>query len=145
VSELPNIPLCRSEFLQDFTICLGCRLERSKHIWRSLIAKVDTCEHDDASLERFTVWLHTIYRTRVSLTVWEDKTIWISVAFVPVHGEKFQVGFYPSFELLGVERVVEALIETVSVSTRLCYDESPVSLMRQIWKYDGEVKTAGVL
>jgi hypothetical protein len=35
--------------------------------------------------------------------------------------------------------------ETISVSTRLCYDESPVPLMRQIWKYDGDVETEGVL
>ena len=55
------------------------------------------------------------------------------------------VGFYPSFESLGLERIVEALIETVSVSTRLCYDESPEPLLRQIWKYTGDVMTEGVI
>jgi hypothetical protein len=145
VSDVPNIPLCRSEFLQDFTICFGLHLRPTEHGWRSFAAKADTCEHAGASLERLTIWITTFYGTRINLVVWEDKTIWISVAFLPVHGEKFEVGFYPCFESLGLERIVEALVETVSVSTRLCYDESPVPLMRQIWKYDGDVKTEGVL
>jgi hypothetical protein len=77
--------------------------------------------------------------------MWEDKTIWTSVALLPEEGEKFQLGFYPDFQLLSLERIVEALVETVSVSTRLCYDESPERLLRQIWKYDGEVEVEGVL
>lgn len=142
MSELPNIPLCRSEFLQDFTICLGRHLGPASHGWRSFVAEVDTCEHDG---ERLAVWITTFYRTQVNLTVWEDKTIWISVALLPVEGEKFQLGFYPNLQSLTLERVVEALVETVSVSTRLCYDESPEPLMRKIWKYDGQVEVEGVL
>lgn len=143
--DSPNIPLCRSEFLQDFTICLGRHLRSNTHGWRSFTAEVDECEHDGDLLERLTIWITTCYGARINLAVWEDKTIWISVAFLPVYGEKFEVGFYPRFEVLSLERMVEALVETVSISTRLCYDESPVPLMRQIWKYDGDVKTEGVL
>jgi hypothetical protein len=145
MSNSPNIPLCRSEFLQNFTISLGLFLERSScQGWFK--AEVDTCEHAGELLERLSIWIRTVYRTRVNLTLWEDKTVWISVALLPMeNGEKFEMGFYPDFEVLGHDRIVEALVETVSISTRLCYDESPESLMRQIWKYTGEIKTEGVL
>jgi hypothetical protein len=145
MSNLPNIPLCRSEFLQDFAICLGIHLKSAKHGWHSFNVEVDLCEYEDEQLERFTIWIRTIYATRVNLTLWEDKTIWVSVALLPENGEKFQVGFYPDFGLLNFERIVEALVETVSISTRLCYDESPEPLLRQLWRFTGEVETQGVI
>jgi hypothetical protein len=145
MSDSPNIPLCRPEFLQDFAICLGRYIQSTKNGWRSFNAEVGICEHEGNSLERFTIWINTFYFTRVNLTIWEDKTIWVSVALLPENGEKFEVGFYPDFELLDFERIVEALVETVSISTRLCYDESPEPLLRKIWKYTGEMKTEGVI
>ncbi len=63
----------------------------------------------------------------------------------PENGEKFQVGFYPDFESLNFDQIIEALVETVSVSTRLCYDESPEPLLRQLWKHTGDVNTEGVI
>ena len=78
--------------------------------------------------------------------MWEDETVWVGVTLLPAeHGEKFMLGFYPNFELLGFKRITEALIETVSVSTRLCYDESPEPLLRQIWNFCGEVEIEGVI
>jgi hypothetical protein len=145
MSNVPNIPLCRSELLQDFSIHLGTYLKSAKHGWRSFNAELDTCEHEGKQLERFTIWVTTYYSTRVNLTLWEDKTIWVSVGLFPERGEKFQIGFYPDFESLNFNRIVEALVETVSISTRLCYDESPEPLLRKIWKYDGEIETQGVI
>ena len=146
MTDKPKIPLCRSEFLQEFTIALGQNLQREDHFWRSFVAQVDQCEHENQTLERFAVWISTYYDTRINLTLWEDKTVLVRVALLPTeNGEKFELGFYPSFELLGFERIVEALIETVSISTRLCYDESPEPLMRQIWNFNGEVKIEGVI
>jgi hypothetical protein len=115
-------------------------------MWRSFSARVDHCEYEGESLERLTIWIYNYYRIRVNLTLWEDKTIWTSVALLPVeHGEEFEMGFYPDFDLLNHERIAEALVETESVSTCLCYDKSPEPLLRQIWKYAGEMKIEGVL
>ncbi|HVU27055.1 MAG TPA: hypothetical protein VHG71_04885 [Verrucomicrobiae bacterium] len=147
MSDVPKIPLCRSEFLQDFSIHLGTYLKSAKtnHGWNSFSAKLDICEHEGEQLERLTIWVRTYYSTGINLTLWEDKTIWVSVAYFPEHGEKFQIGFYPDFESLTFDRIVEALVETVSISTRLCYDESPEPLLRKIWKYSGEIETEGVI
>jgi hypothetical protein len=141
---VPNIPLYRSELLQDFSIHLGVYVKSAKHGWRSFSAKVDICEHEGEQLERFLIWITTIYSTGVNLTLWEDKTIWISVGLFPENGEKFQVGFYPDFES-NFGRIIESLVETVSISTRLCYDESPELLLRKIWKYNGEIEKEGVI
>lgn len=144
MSDLFHIPLCRSEFLQDFSIQLGVKL-RSRFLWGGCTVVVDMCDHQGEELERFSLWIHGLYRTRINLVVWENKILWISVAHVPQNGEKFQVGFYLKFESLGAERVVEALLETESIATCLCYDESPEPLMRQIWKHTGEVEIEGVI
>jgi hypothetical protein len=145
MSDALKIPLCRSEFLQDFSIRLGVHLKSAKHGWRSFNADVDICEHEGERLERLTIWIWTYYLTAVNLALWEDKTIWLSVGLFPENGEKFQVGFYPDFRSLNFERLIEALVETVSVSTRLCYDESPETLLRKIWKYNGEIEIEGVI
>jgi hypothetical protein len=144
MSDVANIPLCRSELLQDFSIGLGVYLESAKHGWSSFSAKVDICEHEGEQLERFSIWITTIYSTGVNLTLWEDKTIWINVGLFPENGEKFQIGFYPDFES-NFERIIESLVETVSISTRLCYDESPEPLLRKIWKFNGDIEKEGVI
>jgi hypothetical protein len=63
---------------------------------------------------------------------------------LPKTEDNFKIDFYPDFALLGFERLVEALVETVSISTRLNYDESPEPLLRQIWNFSGEVNIEGV-
>jgi len=145
MSSSLNIPLCRSEFLQDFSIHLGTHSKFAKRYWYSFTAKVDICEHEGIEIERLTIWITTVYRTAVNLTLWEDKTIWTSVGFFPENGERFQIGFYPDFKSLDFEKIIEALIETETVSTRLCYDESPEPLLRKIWNYDGAVEIEGVI
>ena len=145
MSDALKIPLCRSEFLQDFSICLGVYLKSAKHGWRSFNAEEDICEHEGERLERLTIWIWTYYLTAVNLVLWEDKTIWISVGLFPENGEKFQIGFYPDFKSLNFEQIIDALVETVSVSTCLCYDESPEPLLRQLWKHTGDVKTEGII
>jgi hypothetical protein len=144
MSDAPNIPLCRSELLQDFSIRLGVYVKSAKHGWHSFNAKVDVCEHEGEQLERFSIWITTYYLTGVNLTLWEDRTIWISVGLFPENGEKFQMGFYPDFES-NFGRIIESLVETVSISTRLCYDESPEPLLRKIWRYNGEIETEGII
>jgi hypothetical protein len=107
---------------------------------------VDTCKHEGEKLERLTIWVTTYYLTRVNLTLWEDKTIWVSVALLPAeNNSKYEIGFYPEFESLGFEAIIDALINTISISTRLCYSESPLPLLRRIWKHKGEVKVIGKL
>jgi len=143
--ESPKIPSCRSEFLQEFAADLSRRFPTAAEGWRSFHMEVDFCEHEGESLERLCVWITTYYGTETSLNLWEDQTIWVEVSLLPRNEDNFKIGFYPDFALLGLDRLVEALIESVSVSTRLCYDESPEPLLRQIWSFNGEVEIEGVI
>lgn len=140
------IPLCRTEFLQDFSIALGRCLKPIRHASKSIIAEVDTCEHKGEEIERFVVWIETYNYTRASLTLWEDRTLWVSVTLLPTkNNKKYQVSFYPSCNDFTPEGLVEALRDTVAVSTRLCYSESPLPTLRRIWRHRGTVETMGKL
>jgi hypothetical protein len=140
------IPLCRSEFLQDFSIALGRRLKPIRHASRSVVAEVDTCEHEGQTFERLAVWIQTWNCTRAGLTLWEDGTIWISVTLLPTKNNKqYQLSFYPACKGFTSVGLVEALRDTVSVSTRLCYSESPLLTLRKIWRHRGDVETKGSL
>ena len=144
MSESWQIPSCHSEFLQDFAdrliphICKG-------HGWRSFNAVVDSCQHQDETFERLCVWISTYTGAQVSLNLWEDKDIWVSLAALPKTEDSFKIDFRPDFALLGCERLVEALVETISISTRLNYDESPEPILRRIWNFNGEVNIEGVI
>lgn len=141
----PTIPLCRSELLQDLSIELGRRFAKD-HPFRSFTADVDTCEHEGETFERLSVWASTPYGTLVNLTLWDDGTIWVSVRLEPAeNNDEYKVGFYLQWTAFTAERVAEAFRDTVSVSTRLCYGESPLPTLRLIWKHDGEVETVGTL
>ncbi len=143
-SEL-KIPLCRSEWLQDASIELGRRFA-ADHPFRSFSAEVDTCEHEGEQLERLTVWASTWYGTLVNLTLWDDHTLWVSVRLrAGETNSEFEVGFYPRWDGLSSDRIAEAFRDTVAVSTRLCYSESPEPTLRRLWNYTGEVQTKGVL
>jgi len=145
MTDDPRIPLCRAEFLQDISIELGRRFA-AYHPFRSFTAEVDTCEHDGQTLERLTVWASTYYGTGVNLTLWEDGTTWVSVTLRPAENNgEYTVGLYPQCGGFAPESVAEAFRDTVSVSTRLCYGESPLPTLRQIWKHTGEVQTTGTL
>lgn len=140
------IPLCRSDFLQDFSIALGLQLKPIRHSEKSIMAEVDTSEYQDATLERLCVWIHTWSYTRVSLTLWENGMVWVAVALLPTgNNKKFELSFYPECESFTPEAIVEALRGTISVSTRLCYNESPLPTLRKIWRHTGEVETEGKL
>ena len=141
----PKIPLCRSEWLQDVSIELGRRFA-ADHPFRSLNVEVDLCEHEGEWLERLTVWADTWYGTLVNLTLWDDHTLWMSVTLrAAENNSEFEVGFYPQCDGVSSDRIVEAFRGTVSVSTRLCYGESPEPTLRRLWNYTGKVQTKGVL
>src|SRR6266550_2971828 len=90
------VPLCRSEFLQDFSIELGRRLKPIRHASKSVVAEVDSCEHEGQSLERLSVWIETWNYTRASLTLWADRMVWVSVTLLPTkNNKKYQIAFYP--------------------------------------------------
>jgi hypothetical protein len=138
-----QIPFCRSEWLQDASIELGRRFA-AHHPFRSLDVKVDTCEHEGEELERLTVWATTWYGTLVNLTLWEDHTLWIGVRLCAAeNNSEFEVGFYPPCDGLSSVRIAEAFRDSVGVSTRLCYSESPEPTLRRIWNYTGEVHRKG--
>ena len=148
MSDLPIIPLCQVEFLQDFTINFGVYLAAKKPGWaRFFQADVKVCEHEGKPLERLTIWIKIYDFTRTNLVLWENKTIWVSIALLAAdhHTSEYEVGFYPNFDLVNFDEMLEALDGTVSVSIRLCYGESPVKVLQRIWNHIGEVKTVGTL
>lgn len=139
------IPLCRSEWLQDASIELGRRFAAS-HPFRRFSAEVDTCEHEGEQLERLTIWASTWYGTLVNLTLWDDRTLWVGVWLRSAENyPEFEIGFYPRCNDLTSDRIAEAFRDTVAVSTRLCYSESPEPTLRRIWNYTGDVQIKGVL
>jgi hypothetical protein len=108
--------------------------------------EVDTCDHEDEQLERLTVWASTWYGTLVNLTLWDDRTIWVEVTLrAAENNPEYKVGFYPQCNGFSSERVAEAFRDTVSVSTRLCYRDSPLPTLLRIWSHTGEVQTKGTL
>ena len=140
-----KIPLCRSEWLQDATIELGRRFA-VRHPFRSFTVQVDTCDHNGEQLERLTVWASTYCGTLVNLTLWEDRTIWVGVILrAAENNSEYEVGFYPPSDGLKSDRLAEAFRDTVAISTRLCYSDSPEPTLRRIWKHSGEVQTKGTL
>lgn len=145
MTDDPKIPLCRSEWLQDASIELGRRFAAS-HPFRSFTVEVDACEHEGEQLERLTVWASTWYGTLVNLILWDDHTLWISVRLrAAENNSEFEVGFYPLCDGLSSDRIAEAFRDTVAVSTRLCYSESPEPTLRRLWNFAGDVQTTGVL
>ncbi|HYG34997.1 MAG TPA: hypothetical protein VEC99_09445 [Clostridia bacterium] len=139
------IPLCRSEWLQDASIELGRRFA-AHHPFRSFSTQLDTREHEGEHQERLTVWASTWYGTLVNLTLWDDHTVWIGVTLQAAENNpEYEVGFYPQCSGFSSERVAEAFRDTVSLSTRLCYGESPLFTLRRIWNHTGEVQTKGML
>jgi hypothetical protein len=82
----------------------------------------------------------------VNLTLWDDNTLWVGVRLrAAENNPEFEVGFYPSADGLASDRIAEAFRDTVAVSTRLCYSESPEPTLRQLWNHAGEVQTKGAL
>ncbi|HEX7860121.1 MAG TPA: hypothetical protein VF773_07350 [Verrucomicrobiae bacterium] len=140
-----QIPLCRSEWLQDVTIELGRRFA-VRHPFRTFTVQVDTCDQDGEQLERLTVWASTMCGTLVNLTLWEDRTIWVAVILrAAENNPEYELGFYPPSDGLTSDRLAEAFRDTVAISTRLCYSDSPEATLRQIWKHSGEFQTKGTL
>lgn len=142
---MPKIPLPKTELLQDLAIELGRRFA-AEHPFRSFTVEVDSCEHDAETLERLSVWAYTFCGTRTNLTAWEDGVIWISVTLLPAaNNEEYTVGFYPDCDGCSPARMAEAFRDTVSLSTRLCYGESPLPTLREVWRHNGEAEVTGSL
>jgi hypothetical protein len=140
-----HIPFCRAEFLQDVSIELGRRFAAG-HPFRSFSAEVSTCEHQDHVLERLSVWASTHYGTTASLALWDDGTVWVCIRLCAAENNgEYSLGFYPQCQGFTPEQIAEAFRDTVSLSTRLCYAETPLPTLRCIWKHDADVKTSGEL
>jgi len=138
-----EIPLCRSEFLQNFSIELGRRFPA--HQW-SFQVQTDTCEQEGRVLEQLTLLACTPYETAARLILRENGCVWVDIVLWPTgNNGEYRVGFYCPCEGFTHERIIDAFRDTINVSTRLCYGESPLSILRQIWNYTGEVKTRGEL
>src|SRR5687768_17059078 len=138
MADHSQIPLCRSEWLQDVTIELGRRFA-GRNPFRTFDVRVDTCDHNVEQLERLTVSASTMHGTLVNLTLWEDRTIWVAVILrAAENNSEYQLGFYPPSAGLTSDRLAEAFRDTFAVSTRLCYRDSPEPILRQIWKHSGE-------
>jgi len=148
VADLRKIPLCRSEFLQDFTIKLGVYMKHRKPGWRGfLTASRDVCEHEGENLERLAIWIQTYDYVRTNLVLWENETIWIEIDLLAAdhHTAEYTVGFYPEFKKVKYAGMLDAFDSTIALSTRLCYGESPTITLKKIWKYTGKASITGHL
>lgn len=104
-----RIPLCRAEFLQDISIEFGRRLAKN-HPFRTFNVEAENCEHEGKSLERLTVRASTFYGTEMNLTLWEDRTVWVTVVLLSAENNgDYKVGFYPKCEGFTPERIAEVL------------------------------------
>jgi hypothetical protein len=144
-SKKPIIPLCRSDFLQDFSIEFGRRLKPIRYQVSSVEFSLEIEEAADKALERLTVWLTAVGR-RTTITLWENRTVWINLALLRSnHSKYFHVSFYPDCSHLTPLGIVEALRETQRASFAMSDGESPISSLRKIWRYDGQFETNGIL
>lgn len=140
-----KFPLCRSDWLQDVSIELGRRFAESRP-FSSFTVQAETCQHEGEELERLTIYASTPYGTLVNLTLWDDHILWIGVKIhAAENSSEFEVGFYPRCDGLSSDRIAEAFRDTVAVSTRLCYGESPEPTLRRLWNHSGEVEIKGEL
>jgi hypothetical protein len=145
MSQHSHIPFCRAEFLQDVSIELGRRFARV-HPFRSFDVNVDICEHEGERLERLSCWASTHNGTWANLTVWQNGVVWVCIGLSAAgNSAEYSLGFYPECQGFTSERFAEAFRDTVSVSTRLCYAESPLPILRKIWNHHAEVQTRGEL
>ena len=74
------LKLCRSEFLQDFSIELGRRFPAYE---LSFQVQTDTCEQEGRALEKLTLLACTPYETGARLIVWEDGRVWVDIVLWP--------------------------------------------------------------
>jgi hypothetical protein len=140
----PIIPLCRSDFLQDFSIEFGRQLKPIRYQVSSVEFSLDIAEADQA-LERLTIWL-TAVGIRTTITLWENRSVWINLTLLaPKHRKNFHISFYPNCSHLTPLGIVDALRETESASFAMSDGELPIPSLRKIWRYDGQFETNGIL
>lgn len=143
--EQPKIPFCRAEWLQDVSIELGRRFA-VRHPFRGFSAEVDTCVHEGEELEQFTVRASTWSETVVCLSLWDDHTLRVGVVLLESgNNREFELWFWPESAGLSPERIAEAFRDTVAVSMRLAYGETPEPVLRRIWSHAGAFETKGAL
>jgi len=135
-----RIPFCRNEFLQDVSIDLGRR-------FKTVSAKVELLDRGDSELERLTVWLEDyIYGIGAGLAVSEDRTVWVCLFLRPSpNNPGYQISFYPSYKKHTPSAIATAFGDTFSIATRLCYGDSPQTLLRTFWKHTGKFEIKGRL
>jgi hypothetical protein len=144
-SKKPTIPLCRSDFLQDFSIEFGRQLKPIRYQVSSVEFSLGVEEAGDKALEQLTIWLTAIGR-RTTIALWENRSVWINLTVLaPKHRKDFHISFYPDCSHLTPLGIVEALRETENASFSMALGESPTSSLRKIWRYDGQFETNGIL
>jgi hypothetical protein len=73
-----EIPVCRSEFLQDLTIALGRRsLKSLRHKNSTLDFDATEEEIDGVSSERLDIAARTRSGSLTKITIWEDGISWV--------------------------------------------------------------------
>ena len=96
--------------MQDFTITLGKCLKPIRHASKSIVAEVETYEHEGQSLERLAVWIETWSCTRAGLTLVERRGGLGSVTLLATkNNKKYQISFYPRCDSFTPDAFVEAL------------------------------------
>ncbi len=146
MSDYDTIPLCNDEFLQDVSIEFGLRLKRrAGYLAFHAQAKRISADEEEPR-ETLSVWVWTPYKIRIGVVIEDDGTVWIQVALEATENvDEYSVEFDSDFQGLSPAQIAEAFFDTLSVSTKLCYGESPLPILRKIWKHSGKCKISGSL
>jgi hypothetical protein len=140
-----TIPLCSSEFLQDFSIEFGRQLKPIRYESTSIDYSLQNSEVDGKASERLTIWLRT-GGVRTTISLWDNRRVWIDLTLMaPKHHRDYHISFYPDCSHLSPLGIVGALRQTKIASASLSFGESPISSLRKIWRYDGQFETNGIL
>ena len=138
-SRTPDIPLCRSEFLQDVTIAIGQRQKGFKYHLKGLSYDViDDYKSADGSddgdsLERLTIRCADYSGSTLELHIWEDRSAQLQVIEARrKHRPRSHFSFCPDISNFTPEGIFAALKE--SASTRYSADELTVT-----WEHKGQV------
>jgi hypothetical protein len=142
----PTIPVCRSEFLQDFSIELGRQLKPIRHECSSIDCSLETYDDEGQVSEKMTVWLTSARNTRTTISLWDNRQVWINLTLLAPKnsGGNYHVAFYPDCSHLTPLGIVDALRETATAASGMAFAESPLPALKKIWRYDGQFETKGM-
>ncbi len=99
-------------------------------------------------MEMLSIWAQLNYGVGIwlKLVAYEDRAVRIyASSWMPDEVCEYEVGFYiPALEFAAAQ-IAEAFRDSACATSRLCYDECPLPILRRIWRYVGPAEIEGKL